>query len=133
MCCMCYIQQGNSKLNHRNIFNLDSNDEWLLRRSLFRSSFSMNQLKSQSDVIASLCLKLISKLEFYADSDIPIELDKLFGQFTMDVICNVAFQLDLNALGDSDEFELLHESLCVQFEVNVLYGCKCWHDHKNSY
>jgi cytochrome P450 len=112
--------RGNDKLSHPSTVNLDTNDQWSLRHNLFRGAFSASQLKSQSDIITSLCLKLSSKLELYADSNKPINIDHFFGQLTIDVICNVAFQMDINALGDSDEFALIRDSLRTQFEASIV-------------
>lgn len=46
-----------------------------------------------------------------------IDVDELFSKLTMDIICKVAFQYDLQALSDSDEFDGLHENTRLEMEV----------------
>jgi len=48
-----------------------------------------------------------------------IPIDVLFGQLTIDVICNVAFQMDIKALKNSELFQELHTILHTFFEVIV--------------
>lgn len=100
---------------------MDSNEEWLIRRTTFRKSFSMMFLKTKLEVINGFVSKLSNKLRVLAqNADNSIEMDKLFGQLTVDIICKVAFQLDLNALDDSNTFQMMHENLRRQFESTLI-------------
>lgn len=80
----------------------------------------MNVLRYHTDIIASLCLKLCSKLTELSSTNQRIEIDMLFGQLTVDVILNVAFQMNINSIDDPSEFQSIHESLRFQFEVYII-------------
>ena len=61
----------------------------------------MNVLRKESDFIRLLCCKLCVVLDQAAESGAVVEMDKLFGQLTIDVICEIAFQFDINAIENS--------------------------------
>ena len=88
------------------MFNMDSNEAWQMRRSFFRNGFSIIQLKKRDEFVKNLCLKVCNVLDTAAERREVVEIDKLFGQLTVDVICEVAFQLDIGALEDSEEFHV---------------------------
>ena len=45
-----------------------------------------------------------------AQSPAVIPIDVLFGQLTIDVICNIAFQMDIHALKNSAMFQVIYLS-----------------------
>lgn len=96
-----FYHRGNEKISHQNIFNLDTGPEWKKRRTAFRQSFSMTQLKSCQEQLKLLTAKLISSLRESAEKGEAIGIDRIFGQVTVDVICSVGFQYDMHAMEDS--------------------------------
>ncbi len=88
-----------------NLFSLVTGKDWQMRRTMFKHSFSSNSLRNFHDIMRSLTDKMVTVLKTATkQSSKPIELDVLFGQMTMDVICNVAFGFDIKALDTSPLF-----------------------------
>ena len=85
----------------KNVFNMDTNSDWRLRRQEFSKSFSQLNLNKYEDVLKSLINKLKSKLEFYRNTTNKVNIDQLFSQFTIDVIAEIGFQYKINALDNS--------------------------------
>ena len=102
-----------------NTFNVDTNDEWKLRRNKFRHPFSAANLRNYEADMNGLVTKLCDNLDAVAASGgtESVEIDRLFGQLAMDAICKIAFQYDLNGLNDSPTFNKLHTALCVGLQV----------------
>ena len=117
-----FIHQGPKCIVPRNTFNLDTGDEWSVRRNLFRRPFSTQSLSKYTNTIKNLVVKLCDKLSESADSNTSIPLDLYFGQLTVDVICEVAFQYHAYALDNSKDFNTLLNSTRAIFEVKpILY------------
>ena len=66
----------------------------------------MNNLRCSVEYIQVLCAKLTEILDCKVKDKSIVEIDKLFGQLTVDVICEVAFQLNINALSDATAFQV---------------------------
>ena len=73
---------------------------------MLRQPFSQLIVHNYEQQVIALCSTLLDKLTLLADSSEAVAIDKLFGQLTVDVICQVAFQMDISALHDSAEFEV---------------------------
>jgi cytochrome P450 len=101
-------QKGNfhQTFAKKSIFSLDTNEEWRMRRNLFRGAFSTLSLKHHQLGIDGLAQKLCSKLQHYCDSDRPIELDVLFSQYALDALCSVAFGYSMYSLDNSRKCQL---------------------------
>ena len=102
-----------------NTFNMDTNEEWKLRRNKFRHPFSAANLRNYEADMNGLVTKLCDNLDAVAASGgtESVEIDRLFGQLAMDAICKIAFQYDLNGLNDSPTFNKLHTALGVVLQV----------------
>ena len=102
-----------------NTFNLNTNEEWKLRRNKFRHPFSAANLRNYEADMNALVTKLCDNLDAVAASGgtESVEIDRLFGQLAMDAICKIAFQYNLNGLDDSPTFNKLHTALAVVFQV----------------
>ena len=61
--------------------------------------------------------KLISILEEEAKNEKIVKIDKLFGKMTLDIICEVAFSFEMNALDNSELSEELEQAIKLFFEV----------------
>ena len=96
----------------KNIFSLDTGEDWAMRRSLFRHPFSVNVLRQFEDVVTSIALEMCSSLDKLADAGESFELDKVFQKFTMDVISEVAFQYKLEG-----KFSNAYEEVSKSFEL----------------
>ena len=94
-----------------NIFTLVTGPDWQLRRTSFKHSFSFSKLRTFEDILKELTTKMILKFEELSKTTGIIEVDKVFGQLTLDVICRVAFGYDMNALDDTQLFEVRFNSL----------------------
>ncbi len=106
---------------HRNIFLLQTGNEWQKRRDSFKLSFSNNSLRHFQDVLKELTSKLITKLNERIQKgeagEAVVEMDVLFGQMTIDVICSLAFNYDVKALDDSEISNELHNWMRTFFEL----------------
>ena len=95
---------------HRNIFNLVSGPDWQLRRNSFKHSFSLTGLRIFQDKMIMLTQRMSQKIEDLAqNSSNLIELDMIFGQMTIDVICMMAFGIDFKAMDNSAIFQVIEE------------------------
>eukprot|EP01034_Spumella_vulgaris_P025005 gene25005-31408_t len=87
----------------------------------FRQSFTVNNLRNFNKEVQVLSAKLISHLERLSVNRTPVEIDTLFGQLTIDVICSVAFQYDISAMENSQEFQDVHQDLANRFESRFFH------------
>ena len=94
-------------INTVNTFGLDTNAEWLKRRSAFRHAFAVSQLQKQDSFVKKLVAKLCFYLESASKENKVVKMDVIFGQLAFDAICEVAFQMDVGALDDSTEFQVI--------------------------
>ncbi len=76
---------------------------------------NVRHFQSEMRVMAE---KLSSRLLQAAEAGSVLEIDTLFGQLAVDVICSVGFQYDMRAMdGASDMFQMLHQSVRDDLEV----------------
>lgn len=115
-----FYHMGNPKINHPSIFSIDSGPEWKKRRNAFRQSFSMIALKQFNERLHLLSKKLLESLKDCSEKKSAVELDLLFGQLTVDVICSLAFQYDLHAMENSALSQELHEAIRITFQSGWL-------------
>lgn len=99
--------RGNKNLNKRSIFSLETGPEWQLRRNLFKFPFSANRLRTQESIVTAVVSRLCKKLDEVADGDNSVEVDLLFSQMTVDIICEVAFQYSIEALEGSELYTVI--------------------------
>ena len=102
-----------------NVFSFDTNEDWKTRRAKFRHPFSSSTLRRFENDVKALVSVLNEKIRSYVLTGVAVEIDKLFGQLTMDAICRIAFAYELHALEDSSEFNFLHRNLQTFLEVIV--------------
>jgi cytochrome P450 len=96
----------------KNIFSLDTNESWALRRSLFRHPFSLNVLRHFEDSVRSIVLEMCNNLDQQAELGEIVELDRVFQRLAMDVISEVAFQYKLEG-----KFSDAYEKVSKSFEL----------------
>lgn len=102
-----------------NVFNIDTNEEWKLRRTKFRHPFSYSTLRGFTDEMKELIDTLCGKIDSKILTNEAIPVDVLFGQLAMDTICRVAFSYDLKALHDSEDFKFAYDNLQGILEVRT--------------
>lgn len=74
----------------------------------------MNNLRHFQDEVAKVVNKACAIVDKAAESDSILNIDVIFGQLTIDVICEVAFQLDIKALDNSKIFQVYRRTLfCI--------------------
>ena len=89
------------------MFNIETGPHWQLRRNAFKHSFSMSFLRHFNEVIRGLVEEVVGIMDQkIADGKVPVQVDVLFGQLTIDVICKVGFGMDINALKGSALFQV---------------------------
>eukprot|EP01035_Chromulina_nebulosa_P026222 gene26222-34308_t len=116
-------QRGVKGLTPPSMFNIETGPHWQLRRNAFKHSFSMSFLRHFNEVIRGLVEEVVGIMDQkIADGKVPVQVDVLFGQLTIDVICKVGFGMDINALKGSALFQELHETLVEYFKVVWLSG-----------
>ena len=73
----------------------------------------MSFLRHFNEVIRRLVAEVVDIIDQkIADGNVPIQVDVLFGQLTIDVICKVGFGMDINALKGSALFQV-YSSKCI--------------------
>jgi len=104
----------------KNIFNLDTNEEWKLRRSILKTAFSMNNVSKFGSIIKAKSSEMCSILKESANSAEVVQIDLLFGKLVLDIICKVAFDFELDALSNSTMFQGLYNSTQTLLQPNYL-------------
>ena len=64
-------------------------------------------MQKQDSFVKKLSAKLCSYLDTAAKENKVVKMDVIFGQLAFDVICEVAFQIDVGALDNSTEFQVI--------------------------
>ena len=95
-----------------NTFSLDSNEEWLKRRNLFRHAFSSTVLKHFEYIVKDIVEKMCYDLDKAAESGDIVLLDEHFQKLAINVICEVAFQYKLEG-----KFSSANEKVAKSFEL----------------
>jgi len=95
-----------------NTFSLDSNEEWLKRRTLFRHAFSSTVLKHFEYIVKDIVEKMCNDLDKAAESGDIVLLDEHFQKLAINVICEVAFQYKLEG-----KFSSANEKVSKSFEL----------------
>ena len=105
-----------------NVFNMDTDEEWKIRRTKFRHPFSYSTLRGFSNDMKELIETLCEKIDSKAVANETIPVDTLFGQLAMDTICRIAFSYDLKALHDSEDFKFAYDNLQGILEVGASFS-----------
>lgn len=90
------------------MFNIETGPHWQLRRNAFKHSFSMSFLRHFNDIVRGFVEEVVDIMDekIAAGKKVPVQVDVLFGQLTIDVICKVGFGMDINALKGSALFQV---------------------------
>jgi hypothetical protein len=103
-----FFHNSTPKLTTPGIFSVDTGSEWTLRRTTFRKAFSTVCLKAHMNTINQLSKRMARFLDDQIDSaagdDCVVKIDDVFVQLTIGVICEVAFEMNVNAFENSSSF-----------------------------
>jgi cytochrome P450 len=87
-----------NELLGQGIFNVDG-DIWQRQRRIGSHGFNTNQLNNNALKCFKECSdKLIKKINYYADNDIAFDIKDLFFRTTMDSICKIAFNYEIDSV-----------------------------------
>ncbi len=100
------------ELGMNGIFSAEGAD-WKQQRQLFNPAFNGANLRYFFPAINKITDQLIAKAHSLAESGKPIDIKKLFTEFTVDTISNLAFGYDINTLGGDNK--KLHKHLSAIF------------------
>lgn len=76
----------------------EEGDAWRRSRRLTVTALNSNHLQRYFHVVRTAGERLRAKLEDEAEGDRPIDIDRVLGSYSVDVICALAFGHDLNTL-----------------------------------
>jgi cytochrome P450 len=79
-----------------------------MRRQKFRHAFTSSSLRNYEDKMSQLVAKLTEKLQSATETKDIIYLDSLFGQFSMEVIFSLGFEMEMNLLDNYDYWNVRH-------------------------
>jgi cytochrome P450 len=99
-----FFHNSTPKLTTSSTFSFDTGPEWSRRRSAFRKAFSTNCLKAHMSTITQLSGRMGRYLQRFADQNEVVSIDDVFLQLTIGVICEVAFEMNVNAFEDSSDY-----------------------------
>lgn len=102
-----YFYRPNPHIQRRNVFTRETDSEWKHRRTLLSRAFSPANLRKQTETIKRIVDKFIRKLSDLEREKKPVAMDSLFSQLTVDVIAQVGFQYEIDALGLSGKLFFL--------------------------
>ena len=97
---------------------MPTDEEWRKRRTAFSKSFGNRVIKGEHQVkiLRSIIEKFMDKLRESEKASKAVNIDELFGQLTVDVICEVGFEYYIGALDNSSSYHDMKENLRVMFE-----------------
>jgi cytochrome P450 family 6 len=75
---------------------------WRDLRAKLTPTFSSGKMKMMFPNVVRNCDRMIEHLKPYAESKEPLEVKEVFAAFTTEVIADVAFGLEINVLGNSN-------------------------------
>jgi cytochrome P450 len=81
-------------------FSMDTNADWTQRRSTFRKAFSHLALKYHLPTVTRMNEKLLNHLAKCADEKKVAQMDDIFTHFTVGIICQVAFEMDIDVFDE---------------------------------
>jgi cytochrome P450 len=102
-----FFHNSTPKLTTSSIFSHDTGPEWTRRRTTFRKAFSTVCLKTHMNTVAQMSGRMIRYLEKEVDkaSDgFVVPIDDVFIHMTIGVICEVAFEMNVNAFEESSDY-----------------------------
>ncbi|TRY77584.1 hypothetical protein DNTS_007219 [Danionella cerebrum] len=100
-------------------------DIWYRQRRIMDPAFSSSYLRSLMGTFNEMSERLMDKLDEVATQKTPTEMLKLVNCVTLDVICKVAFGVDLNFLTQTESPFQRAVELCLQGMVMYLRDPFC--------
>jgi hypothetical protein len=103
-----FFHNSTPKNTASSIFSFDTGPDWTLRRTTFRKAFSTVCLKAHMSTITQLSGRMVRHLEKTIsetrNGDCTVRIDDIFLQLTIGVICEVAFEMNVNAFEESSDY-----------------------------
>ena len=91
-----YFPQLMRKKKERGLVML-CDEDWRRVRRMLTPTFSSKKLKAMSPLIQEGCENLRNKMAAVSDTDASVDVWKLFGMFTMEVVLATAFSRDISS------------------------------------
>ena len=108
-------EQG-TRMSHKTMFSLSTGEEWKIRRNALRGGFAMSRLQDSDEMLKNLIAKVCSTVRDSVGT--PILLDKVFSRLTLDTICALAFQYDLQSLDGNPLYNDIVKAIGYIFELS---------------
>lgn len=112
-----FFQNPNPHVIELNTFNVDTGPEWTKRRNTFRKAFSTMCLRLHVNSITTIVNRIADVLDKACDTKQVVRIDDVFQQLTIEIICKMAFELDISDEKSSE----LSEAFKSIFEVQPHY------------
>ncbi|XP_025114691.1 uncharacterized protein LOC112576449 [Pomacea canaliculata] len=96
------VNDINAEVNRVHLINAKG-AQWRRIRKLLTSAFTTSKLRQFEPWINRCCTDLVANFEGMIRKDERIDVKKLFGGFSMDVIARTAFGIEVNSQKDFDE------------------------------
>ncbi|GIY97140.1 cytochrome P450 3A21 [Caerostris extrusa] len=104
-------------------------EDWKRVRSIVSPTFTTGKIKRMMNIFTSCSKVLINNFRKYAEKGEPVDLKKIFGTFSMDVIANAAFSTQIDSHSDpNNEFVKMARSV---FQRNAPIRILIYHITKN--
>ncbi|GFX11735.1 cytochrome P450 3A11 [Trichonephila clavipes] len=92
------LSTGNKVVD--SMFTFFSKDRWTRARGTVRKAFDKQSLKNMFDEITDKSNKLVERIKTNTEKGEPINVKKVFGTFTMEVIVKACFDTDIDAINN---------------------------------
>ncbi|XP_050410605.1 cytochrome P450 3A6 [Patella vulgata] len=114
----------NDEVNQLSVGNARDED-WKFTRSLLSSSFSSGKIKKMIPLIESCSHILIKHLKNKAETGEEFEMKRFMSSFTLDVICSVAFGIDIDSQNDPNNPYVRNalKAINISFRSPVMILC----------
>ena len=95
-----YFHNATPNIVADSTFSIDTGPEWTVRRNCFRKAFSTSCLKAHMSTITRVNEELRLYIDKAAASGKIIKIDDVFQQLTIGIICEVAFEMNIDTFSD---------------------------------
>ncbi|KAJ8270017.1 hypothetical protein GJAV_G00109380 [Gymnothorax javanicus] len=95
-------------------------DHWYRQRRMIDPAFSSSYLRGLTHIFNERADYLMEKLEEQAESNTPVQMHHMINCVTLDVICKVAFGMDLDLLDNPESPFISAILLCLKGMIHYL-------------
>ncbi|XP_050397360.1 cytochrome P450 3A13 [Patella vulgata] len=109
----------------RGFLSLARGAKWKSSRSILTPTFSSGKLREMMPLMHTCTDNLLKNLEQYAGSGKSVDVNKFIAAYTLDVICSVAFGIDVDSQNEPDNplIQACIKTLKLKLNDPIIMAC----------